>query len=146
MLEFNIKSTIHKKVIFLLLSLAALFIIALNILKDSETEKVKMLLKDEENEHATLLENSVRKLGEGLYTFTDDYSRWDEMMMFMKNHQDKWAEINIYAAFPTFNIQAFWLYDKNFQLKYSKNTLKGTLSEILPVYDRKFREFIKANP
>ncbi|MCU7514416.1 MAG: PAS domain S-box protein [Ignavibacteria bacterium] len=146
MLEFNIKSTIHKKVIILLLSLAALFIIALNILKDSETEKVKMLIRDEENEHAALLENSVRKLGEGLYTFTDDYSRWDEMMVFMKKHQDKWAEINIDAAFPTFNIQAFWLFDTNFQLKYSKNTLKGTLSEILPVHDRKFREFIKANP
>lgn len=146
MLEFNIKSAIHKKVIILILSLAALFIIALNILKNSETEKVKMLLKDEKNEHAVLLENSVRKLGEGLGAFTDDYSRWDEMLKFMKNHQDKWAETNIDAAFPTFNLQAFWLYDRRFQLKYSKITLKAPLTEILPVHEKKFREFIYSNP
>lgn len=145
MWKSEIKNKIHIKVLTLLLCLAAIFISALLILKNFENEKVQMLINDEKNEHAALLENSVEKLGEGLFSFADDYSRWDEMVRFIKTPEHNWARINIEAAFPIFNLQVVWVFDDNFMLKYNKSVLKNNYTGLLPVSNGEFRNLFKSN-
>jgi PAS domain S-box-containing protein len=54
-----------------------------------------------------------------LATFVSDYSFWDEMVAFIQAPDNDWAQRNIDSALGIFNVDAIWIYGKDFSLLYS---------------------------
>jgi two-component sensor histidine kinase len=89
-------------------------IIGLYFFKEQENQRVMMLLKEEERENTTLLEKIIQSKSNGLKTFSNDYSYWDEMVLFTQTRDSAWASANIAVSLQTYDVDYVWTFDREF--------------------------------
>jgi signal transduction histidine kinase len=113
------------KIFILILALTSLFSISFFIQQKTENKKIENILKSESIEQDTLLRRIIELKGKSLKSYNFDYSYWDALIEFTKTKDKKWAFENIISTMPTFDVDAVWIFDLNFNLYYSYNNLEN---------------------
>ncbi|MGE5432106.1 MAG: ATP-binding protein [Syntrophomonadaceae bacterium] len=132
---------VRYRIILFIALIYVVFLAGMLLIRRSELRKVSSMIEQTRQERNLLLGKVIGLQGKGLESYVYDYSYWDDMLKFANKVDHKWAVINIDNVMPTFNVQCFWLYNKNLDLAYSANLLankelnnfplnRETLSEI----------------
>ncbi len=127
------KKNIQIKMFMLILSITVLFIAALILFKITESNKITGFIESEKADQAELTRRAVELLSKSTETLAYDYSFWDEMVVFTKKRDPKWAAINIDVSLATFKSEAAWVYDTNMNLIYSTNSQDNITLKEIPV-------------
>jgi len=112
---------IQFKIIALILLLTAIFVLGLLSLRNTENKNTTQLIKNRIAERDTLIRKIIDVKSKSLSNYIFDYSYWDEMVVFSKTLDEKWAKENIEATVSTFDVDAFCLFDKELNLLFSFN-------------------------
>jgi signal transduction histidine kinase len=137
---------IQFKIIALITLVTAFFVLGLLSLNKSETKNISMLLKDRVSEKDTIIRKIIDLKSKTLISYVYDYSYWDEMLAFVKTKDEKWAYENLITPMPTFNINAIWIYDTDFNLIYNTNDFSERTFKELPLSKEDFKSIISKNP
>ncbi|KAF0150912.1 MAG: Signal transduction histidine kinase [Ignavibacteria bacterium] len=118
----QIGKTQFKTILFIGM-LAIFFTALLFLIKENEEKKLIKILAEETNTKKILIDNVLDLVGKGLesWVFNDTY--WDEMVACVENKNTKWGNDIIATSLFTYNAQAAWLYQTDFSLAYSTNSL-----------------------
>jgi PAS domain S-box-containing protein len=111
------------------------FVMTLVVLNYWESERAKLAIRDREIEQAALLNKIVYLTGNSIKTHAEDYARWDEMVAFATavRPDTLWAQGNIELSMPLFNIDASWVFDRQFRPIYFTNRIHDAeLQRALP--------------
>lgn len=120
---------IQNKIIILLSFIIVLFAISIYFFEKSERAKILSQLRDLQSEKNILLEKASNVLGKSLFNYSYDYTYWDEMVEYVENPSEKWVFENVDQTLETFNVQAAWIYDKNFNLIHSASNLNEEIND-----------------
>lgn len=83
-----------------------------------EYSRIMSLVNSEKTEHDGLLQKIVSFKSSSLIAYTNDYTYWDEMVLFAKNGDTAWAHSNIDASLSTYGADFVWVFDSSGVLKY----------------------------
>lgn len=100
---------IQTRLIVLLFVLLAVFGATLAALRHAHVRESRQLMAEIAQEREELLVRLLELTGLTLKTFASDYSLWSEMADFVRHADPKWAEVNIDASLPNFNVHAAWV-------------------------------------
>ncbi|MGE5353484.1 MAG: ATP-binding protein [Acidobacteriota bacterium] len=115
---------VRYRIIFFIALIYVVFLAGMILIQSSELRKVSSLIEQTRQERNALLGKVIGLQGKGLESYVYDYSYWDDMLKFANKVDRPWAVINIDNVMPTFNVQCFWLFNKNLDMAYSANLLK----------------------
>ncbi len=87
------------------------------------------MLVDEDKENTKLLKNIITLKSASLKVFTEDYTYWDDMLLFASTGDTAWATENIVASAQTYKSDYAWVFDKNFRLTYFFSASGNLLSD-----------------
>jgi len=73
-----------------------------------------LILQAEEKRR--LLKRVADSVSEKQKAFAYDYSYWDELTEFIDEPSQQWAEENLNESLKTFDLQAIWVYDRDFKV------------------------------
>lgn len=113
-------NSIKFKIIFLLSVIMIFCIGIIVVFRHYEISQIELLIKDKKIENYKLVDKIIEVFSKDLSAFTNDYSYWDEVIEFMKTKDEVWSKENFEPAFDTYNLQHIYLFNKNFELNYSK--------------------------
>ncbi|MBN2694489.1 diguanylate cyclase [bacterium] len=135
------------RLFFLLLLINIIFIGMVLYFRNYEIKQINFLVFEEKKENEQLLNIIVDVFGKDLAAFAYDYSFWDETVSFIKEPNPDWAKENFETAFDTYNLQHILLYDKDFNLVYSKSKieLNDDFSEKQKIATEKIIKTIKSD-
>lgn len=85
-----------------------------------------------EAEVSVLFDELLALQGHSLYTFSCDYTYWDEMVEFVKTGGEEWGNENLAEPFSTFGLQACWVLRLDGSTVYSHTEVEGLSEEVLP--------------
>ncbi len=128
------------KLLAILILTAAIFGAVLLWSFSNQNRLLDRNLAFEKDERVELVSRVVDLSSISLNSFADDYSRWDEMVQFVKTVDLQWAQVNIDASLRSFSADAAWVYDDSTRLVYSVNTFGDSSRSVVPVSsaDRSF--------
>lgn len=136
---------IQFRIILFLLVIFIAFLLSLVQQHQTESKDVSTYVYETQLEKSKLFEKVVKLQGKNLEAFSKDYSRWNEMITFLKTKDKKWEQENIVNALPVFNVQYFWLLTSEFDLLYSINTYNDSSLKVLPIPRDKIAELLTKN-
>ncbi len=129
------------------MSVIALAMIAgLHLLEKADQEKIALLMSNESNEKKALFDKIIEFKSKSLENFVYDYTYWDEMVRFVKSGNKLWAEENIDASIPTFNIDIAWVYRTDLSVTYSTNRIGVNNLEKLPLSKDVLEKIVSKGP
>jgi hypothetical protein len=79
-----------------------------------------------------LLDKLITLKGNTLFSFSFDYTYWDEMVEFVNTGDPSWAYENIDIALPTYNVNGVWIFRPDYSLVYSIQQGDDSPSPALP--------------
>jgi len=120
------------------LSLLLIFLMLVSMggflyLKHTQQRKAKNLYEEIKNEKIIFFDKIMDLKGSSLENFAKDYTFWDDMVLFVKSGNKKWAEENIDTGIATFNAHAAWVYTNKNSVVYSANSIDADNLGYLPV-------------
>ena len=124
---------IQTRVLLLIATFAALFVVMLALHWGRERRQVLTSLREREAATYALLNGTLDLASRPLTIFVYNYTSSDEMRDFVETREEAWAAENIDAALKTFEAQAVWVYAKNLARVYSANTLHDSALTELPL-------------
>jgi hypothetical protein len=89
--------------------LLLVFLGCLATLRLLEKQQLTEALATSQRDATGMLERWLDLNGSSLRQFTEDYSRWDELVSFVKTRDPEWAELNLRASLANFNIYEAWV-------------------------------------
>ncbi|MCX5781136.1 MAG: PAS domain S-box protein [Elusimicrobia bacterium] len=134
---------VRKKVFLLLagfLLLIVLNIIGINILGKNQTN---LIIRDLKKSKTRLLDDVMELKNKPMKAFVADYTFWNDMFSFVNNLDPVWAKENLDTGFKTFEINALWVLNLDFNVVYSINDLADKELEKFIVSKEKFRNIFK---
>ncbi|MEO8512646.1 MAG: histidine kinase dimerization/phosphoacceptor domain -containing protein [Ignavibacteria bacterium] len=114
----NIFKSTQRRIIYLVAALGLLMLCGLFYLKTTEDSRVTMLMKDEQSDNTILLQKIIDFKSEGLKTFANDYTYWDEMVQFVQNNDTAWSNANIAVSMPSYGVDYVWVFDEEYKPGY----------------------------
>jgi signal transduction histidine kinase len=95
---------------FLLLGVLSLALIgSLGVLHLLEKKQLAEALSLSRNDTSAMLERLLKLSGTNLRQFTEDYSRWDDLVRFMQSRDAGWADVNLRQSLANFNACSAWV-------------------------------------
>ncbi len=134
-----LSNRIHVKLIFLLLTIGASFVIFLVIQNNSEIDKLQNYSINFQKEKSSWFDEVLKLKSENMESFAFDYTYWDEMISFLKSKDSEWAYENIIPSLTKFNIQYSWIYDRSFSPVFIYNSPKSPSINFYPILNNKFK-------
>ncbi len=123
--------------------LMLIFLGSLGVLRYLEKQQLTEALASSQVDATNMLERWLDLNGSSLRQFADDYSKWDEMIAFVKNRDAAWAEVNVGQSMDNFNLHAVWvLTDQGLPLY---NAHRDT-AEPVPLTPSEWMELVAENP
>ncbi len=121
-----------------LLGFAVLFVVQLR----GQHRQVEVLFDERERETARVLENVLELRARGPAAHADDYSRWGEMVSFVKTRDPEWGRVNLEESIATFDANVAWVLDERFRQVYVANPESLPGLDVLPLpIEEVVREF-----
>jgi signal transduction histidine kinase len=109
----------------LLLGLLLLaFLASLLALRHFELRQAEQMLANLRESRTALLDRWVDLTGDSLRQFANDHARGDEMAVYVAHPDPKWAEVNVDASLPNFNVQAAWVLRPDGSVVHAANRLQ----------------------
>lgn len=102
----------------LLGTLLLIFLGCLASLRLVEKKQLTEALASSQRDATGMLERWLELHGSSLRQFAEDYSRWDEMVAFVKKADLAWADANLRESLASFNIDDVWILDAEGSLLY----------------------------
>lgn len=125
--------TIRNQIALIISIFCILIVVGFMLMRISNQQKIDLLVSGMQSEKAILLEKVIEFKSKDLLAFSYDYTYWDDMVSFVKNVDPQWAEENIAASIPTFNIDYVWIYQPDLSLIYSTTSKENKPLLNLPV-------------
>jgi len=88
-------------------------------------KKIDTLYEQKTNETKSYIQNIIDLKSQMAEVLAYDYSYWDDMVSFVDEPSDGWAQDNLDPALSSYGVDAIWVYDKDLQLKYGINVYNG---------------------
>ncbi len=130
---------IQTKITLLLLLIIGLFFAGLVFIKEYESRREELLLKNKIYDKNTLYDKIARLDEASLYMFAYDYSNRNDMVAFVSQPDPAWAAQYIDRVLPSFKVSAVWIYDTDFKrVYYSCDEGAGAALDALPTGDEFF--------
>ncbi|MBC8040100.1 MAG: hypothetical protein H7Y06_06130 [Opitutaceae bacterium] len=98
-----------------------IFLGSLGVLRYLEKKELTEALASSQLDATSMLERWLDLNGSSLRQFSEDYSKWDEMVSFVKKPDIPWAEINIRQSMDNFNLHAVWVLSTNGEVLYTSH-------------------------
>jgi signal transduction histidine kinase len=136
---------IRNRIILFISGITVLFLIAVLYLRKTEIAYIEKIVNDHKVEKNLQLGKSIHILGKHLESFTDDYSRWNDMVNFVYCPDSLWAKHTMDIDDLTNNIHAVWVYNRGFKRIYSSNLLNDTGLVDIPIGRENIPKFLGRN-
>lgn len=110
--------SIRLKLLFLMIFVVIYTVVLLVLFRYGENQRLYTELTERTKvekqvfDDVVTLESSLQK------TLTDDYSFWDEMIIFINAEDDVWGDENIIPALDTYRVDKIWVLDSDMNLRY----------------------------
>ncbi len=137
---------IQTKSFILFLLIATIFILGVSSYIVTEQKRLYTMFERESKEKQELFDKIAELIGKDVYTFSYDYTWWDEMVEYVKAASDnlpevgktgyspvEWTETNITITLDTFKCNAAWIFDTKLKLLYAGNNLEDESLNKFPV-------------
>jgi len=124
---------IQTKLLILTIISLCFFVVTFLLFMRLEESRLNTTLQQAEKEEYVILDKLLNLKGLSLATLANDYSYWDEMVSFVSSKDKKWAKANIEPSLVTFQVNAEWVYDIDFNLVYVFSDAAGKKLEKLPL-------------
>ena len=119
-------TTLQWRLLVVVLMLAASYTLGIIYLRHWHTVKVSESLQKRVHQDRDMFARLLELKGHSLYTFSYDYTYWDEMVTFVQQDVDSnWAEENLAESMGTYETNAIWIYDSSFSQHYFQTNLEG---------------------
>lgn len=119
------------KISLVVLSILILIGISVFYLQKTERSQEKIVVETTTQQYieafSILIENNSTRYQQPVI----DYSYWDDMCLFLKKKNDRWAEENLETVIETYGVDMFWLFKTDHSLYYSYPESNGLYSNIL---------------
>lgn len=99
--------------------LLAVFLGVLQVVRHLEQDRAKELRVESLRAAAQTLSQWIGLTSQPLQRFTRDFSEWPELAAFIARRDAAWAEANLAANLPRYEIHALWLLSNQGELVYS---------------------------
>lgn len=131
---------IRLRVTLLLVSLLAVFGLAVFLLENSQQAEGSAIRLSLEEDRSVLLTHVMRLTADTLQNYASDYAQWDEMRTFTQAPSSEWARVNIDPSLLNFDAQAAWVFAPDGRRIYAKTQPPLTDEDAPPFTDPAFRE------
>lgn len=122
---------VRTRILFLSLLVAVLFLASVYVLRVWQMNRITALQRQRAQEMHQLIDKLIELRGKSLFTYSYDYTIWDEMAAFVKTKNPEWAKENLIQSLPTFDTQALWVFDEGFTVVYHA-ALKNKVETDIP--------------
>ncbi|MBM3324917.1 MAG: hypothetical protein FJY66_04550, partial [Calditrichaeota bacterium] len=109
----------------LLLVLSACYISSLFLVRHWHSRQVSAALQRQVTESHRLFGKILELRQRPLYTYSFDYTYWDDMVDFAEQRDSSWAKENLDETMETYDASAVWVYSSDFELVYFATTLEN---------------------
>ncbi len=124
--------------------LLLIFLGSLGVLRHLENRQLAEALASSQIDATSTLERWLDLNGAGLRQFAEDYSKWDDMVEFVKSTDANWAEINLRQSMESFKLHMIWVLSSDGQLVYHAHQDEHTEHPPLPAAE--WLSFVTTNP
>lgn len=114
----KIVNTTQRHLIILIIAVIILGAVGEYFYHRIEYSRIISLVESEKIEHDSLLKKIISFKSSSLVAYTNDYTYWDEMVLFAKSGDTAWAHGNIDASLQTYGADYVWVFDSTEALKY----------------------------
>lgn len=126
------------------------FLIILNIQKKQNN----ILVNSGINQQQSILETAVKAKSDLVYRTLYDYTYWDDLINYQRQHDETWANDNLITLFSSFHVNAVWMYTLDMKTVYDVAIYDSIESKPLPVtseifpilYKTKFIKYYQPSP
>lgn len=121
------------KLLAIMVVLGAIFVFVVLWSSHLQNQLLEQNLARERRVGSNLVEKVVYLGSAPLQSFTNDYSRWDDMVQFVVTRDHDWAKINVEQALSNFAVDAVWICDTAFTPIYSVDNMGDSLASTFPL-------------
>lgn len=123
--------------------LLLIFLGSLGVLRLLEKEQLTEALASSQRDASDMLERWLDLNGSSLRQFAEDYSRWDDMVNFVKTPDKAWAGVNLDASLTNFKAHALWVLSVDGHPLYQAHSGEPIA---LPITPQEWRKLTENNP
>ncbi|NOS83816.1 MAG: hypothetical protein HOP31_01650 [Ignavibacteria bacterium] len=116
--ENKIVNTTQRHLIILIVTVIILGAVGEYFYHRFEYSRIMSLVDSEKTEHDSLLQKIISFKSSSLAAYTNDYTYWDEMVLFAQSGDTAWGHGNIDASLSTYGADYVWVFDSTEALKY----------------------------
>ncbi|MFH1011173.1 MAG: ATP-binding protein [bacterium] len=109
----------------LLLILSACYASSLFLVRHWHSHQVTAALQRQVVDNHQLFDKILELRQRSLFTYSYDYTYWDEMVDFVDQRDSSWAKDNLDESVATYDASAVWVYSTDFELLYFTTTLEN---------------------
>jgi len=124
---------VRRKLRLLLIFLLVLMVCTLFTVREWRNAHLAAQQENREREVSVLFDEILALDGHSLFSFSTDYTYWDDLVEFLKTGGDAWGDENLAAPFSTFGAQACWVLRLDGSTVYRHVEIEGLGDEALPL-------------
>lgn len=124
------------KLYILMLSVVFLFMAGVSLYVMADRKSADQIFEIRKVDESNRLTAMLKLEGKPLYTYSFDYTYWDEMVDFIKSggKNEEWAAQNLRESVKSYNSTAVWVYNAKMELVYSYDIREdGGMKEGIPL-------------
>ncbi|MBU2650869.1 MAG: PAS domain S-box protein [Bacteroidetes bacterium] len=127
----TITPNIRYRILFILAILVLFFISGFFLMKSVERQRYDFLYEEQKIKYFDVQDNILAIKGSSYKNLVERiYSLWDGTLRFLESPDSLFAKENFDILVTKYDYDVFWIYDKNFNLVYSRNaTLDDSLHQ-----------------
>lgn len=129
--------SIRLKLFFLMIFVVVCTVVLLVLFRYGENHRLYTELAERTKVEKQVFDDVVALESTLQKTLTNDYSFWDEMIIFISAKDDIWGDENIIPALETYKVDKIWVLDRDMKLRYGveKGGRKITSMPIVSTFD-----------
>ncbi len=113
--------SLHTRLGALIVLSVVVFTVMFAVQQQSQSRQVELLFSERVQETERVLEKLLDLRARGAGVHADDYSRWSEMVSFVRTRDAEWGRVNIFESIQTFDADVAWVLDEKFQQVFAAN-------------------------
>ncbi len=134
---------ISNKIVVLFFTSVVILIAVLMFFRQTQEKQNKMIVKSAAEQQVILINTAIKVHSDQLDELVTDYSNWDDLVLYLKKPDQKWATDNIASIIQSFRLFSVSVYDENVNLVYGFGNLSLNIFGSNIVRDEVFNSLLK---